>query len=250
MEKQNISFFVMCIALLFVGISFIFAVFELSGYAFAFELGILLIFIFFIAFAMVAAYHDKSWGWAVTGVILILILLDSILVSFLAKRFENTHLIAILFSIIGFVTAIINIRTSNKDDDSSNSKAEEYYPQAEKIEPVEKIEPEEPKKETETIIEALQEVKAEEEKPEIEVVEIPEIKKEIKIKPKKAIRTVKTKRAKTKRILAKFVASAETKRFHTAKCGWARIMKRKNRIYFNSRRKAERAGFKAHECVK
>ena len=33
------------------------------------------------------------------------------------------------------------------------------------------------------------------------------------------------------------------------KCNWARMMKRKNKVFFSSKRKAEAMGFAAHECV-
>ncbi len=47
----------------------------------------------------------------------------------------------------------------------------------------------------------------------------------------------------------KYVASALAKVYHVPKCEWANNIKKKNRIWFNSREKAEKLGYVKHDCV-
>ena len=219
MEKSNASFFVMNAVLLLVGISFILVVFELTRFAFLFQLGLLLIFIFFLGLAMHAAYNNKKWGWTLVAVTLILLLVDTIVLSVFGA-FGTAHIVAIIFSIVGLVIAFLNLGRGEEEAtlETEEDKTKAYYPNIDKVEPKED---EEPKKEEPQPVQ--EEVKVEE---------------------------VKVKSMKKAAPKAPFVGGAETKKFHTSKCGWARIMKRKNKIYFNSRRKAEKAGFKPHECVR
>ena len=217
MEKSRPSFLLMDVILLFAGISFILIVFDLSGITFMFEIALLVIFLFFMILGMITVYQDKNWGWTLIGAVLILLLLDTLFVSFLTKKFNAVHMAAIAFSVIGLVVTALNLSISRKsevDIKDEYPKVREYYPDIQKAEPKQE-----------------------------EVKESP--KEELKEEPKKEEATIKAK----KTVTAKFVASKETKKYHTSRCGWSRITKRKNRIYFDSRRKAESKGFKPHECV-
>ncbi|MBS3113839.1 hypothetical protein J4448_01935 [Candidatus Woesearchaeota archaeon] len=230
MEKLGISFFAMNFILLFVIIGFILIVFDLYRFAFVFELMILLVFIFLLAFAMFVIYHNEKLGWTILGAALILLLLDTFFIILLAGAFETAHITTIFFSVIGLLVILLNLRTAKSyesETEDEHKKAKNYYPY------IDKMEPEEPKQELNQEIKEEIKKESEDEK----ASEKTEIKKaEIKIKSKKTS-------------MPKFVASAETKKFHTVKCGWARLMKRKNKVFFNSIRRAQAAGFKAHECI-
>ena len=76
--KSPVSYFAMLFILLFAAIGFIFVVFGLDGIAFAFELVLLLAFMFFLAAGMFLAYSGKSAGFGVAAAALALILLDEI----------------------------------------------------------------------------------------------------------------------------------------------------------------------------
>lgn len=229
MEKPSIMFFAMCFILLFAAIGLILAVFDLHGLAFVFELVLLLVFISILAFAMLMVYHGKKFGWTVLGAALAALLADTFFIVLLTGLFEAAHATSIFFSVIGLAVALLNFREtaqkSEGDEGEGYEKAKEYYPYIDKMEPEHSV--------AESKEGLKQEIKS-------------ELKAEIE-KSKGIIR--KSKSAPAKQPKPQFVGSAETKMFHTSKCGWSRLMKRKNKIYFNSRRKAESAGFKAHDCV-
>lgn len=229
MEKPNISFFAMCFILLFAAIGLILAVFDLHRLAFVFELMLLLTFIFLLAFAMFMAYHNKKFGWTLIGATLAALLADTFFIVILTGSFETAHATTIFFSFIGLVVALLNFRGAAQESEAAEAegyeKAKEYYPYIDKMEPGHEA------------AESKEELKQ-------------EIKSELKTELEKSKDGIKeSKLAAAKKIKPQFVGSAETKMFHSSKCGWSRLMKRKNKIYFNSRRKAESAGFKAHECV-
>ena len=224
------SFFAMNLVLLFAIVSFIIIVFELAGFVFVFELMLLLVSIFLIAFAMFIIYRDERHGWTILGATLILVLLDTFFIILFSGKFGTPHITTIFFSVIGLLVILLNIR-SNKDDKIGTEDYQapkEYYPYDGKAE--QKESKQELKQEIKEEIKREMEEKKPSDKTKI-------TKAEIRIRPRKAV-------------MPKFVGSTETKKFHTAKCGWARLMKRKNKVFFNSRKRAQKAGFKAHECVK
>ena len=142
MEKPSISFFVTGFILLFALISFILVVFDLHRLAFVFELMLLLIFIFLLAFAMFVVYHNKKWGWTILGATLIILLLNLFFVFLLTRTFETIHITTMLFSVAGLVVALLNLRGTAKEPDESYSdmqheKSKDYYPYIDKMEPQE-----------------------------------------------------------------------------------------------------------------
>src|SRR3989344_1374665 len=235
MEKPGMSFLAMNFILLFAVIGFIIVVFKLGGFAFVFELMLLLVFIFLLAFAMFSVYHNKKWGWTILGAALTLLLLDAFFIALLTGEFGTSHIATIVFSVIGLLVVLLNLRRDKESDEPAvedrHEHTEDYYP----------IDKKEHEKQPEKSKEELKQEIKEEIKKEMEEGKAPEkaeVKKaEIRINPRKTA-------------MPKFIASAETKKFHTAKCGWAKIMKRKNKVFFNSKKRAQKAGFKAHECVK
>ena len=48
----------------------------------------------------------------------------------------------------------------------------------------------------------------------------------------------------------KYIASKTGAKFHAPKCDWAKRVKKKNAVWFNSKEEAKRAGYKADSCVK
>jgi len=139
MGKLSVSFFAMNIILLFAAISFVFVVFGLHRFAFVFELAVLLITIFFFAFAMFAVYSNKKWGWTLLGTILILLLLNTIFIYMLTGAFDTPHMTILLFSAAGLVIALINLKIDAESEIQieENEKTRDYYPYIDKMEPEE-----------------------------------------------------------------------------------------------------------------
>jgi glucan phosphoethanolaminetransferase (alkaline phosphatase superfamily) len=48
----------------------------------------------------------------------------------------------------------------------------------------------------------------------------------------------------------KFIASKTGVKYHAPKCDWAKKVKKKNAVWFNSKEEAKKAGYKADSCVK
>ena len=47
----------------------------------------------------------------------------------------------------------------------------------------------------------------------------------------------------------KFIASKTGTKFHAPKCDWAKRVKKKNAVWFNSEEEAKKAGYKKDDCV-
>ena len=140
--KPNISFFAVNFILLFAFISFILIVFDLHRFAFVLELGILLILLFFLAFAMFAVYNNKKWGWTLTGAVLVILLLNTFFIYMLTKTFDTAYVTATLFSVAGLALAIFSLRSSREAaSEPKDEKAREYYPYIDKMEPESAKEP-------------------------------------------------------------------------------------------------------------
>ena len=139
MEKPSISFFAMNLVLLFAVIGSIVVVFELNRLAFVFELAILLVLIFLLAFSMFAVYISKKLGWTMIAAILMLLLLDLFLIYLLTAKFETAHATAAVFSLIGIFLAFMNLIGNKGESGSSriaeHDKATSYYPYIDKMEP-------------------------------------------------------------------------------------------------------------------
>ena len=134
--KSPVSFFAMLFILLFAVIGFIFVVFELEGIAFAFELVLLLAFMFFLAFGMFMAYSDKSAGFGIIAVALALLLLDVSAVFLITESFGLKYITTTIFALAGFAVALINILTSPTEPkmEIHYGKKQYYYPLSEKAE--------------------------------------------------------------------------------------------------------------------
>ncbi len=51
-------------------------------------------------------------------------------------------------------------------------------------------------------------------------------------------------------IPGKFIASITGVKYHAPKCDWAKKIKKKNVVWFNSKEEAKKAGYKKDTCVK
>ena len=114
MEKQSMSFIAMDIILFFAIIGFILIVFDLSGMLFMLELGALLVFAFFLAFAMFSVYQNDYAGWGVIGAVLIILMLNAFFVSIAAAKFGIGNVMAILFSAVGIAVVLANVLGSRE----------------------------------------------------------------------------------------------------------------------------------------
>ena len=142
MERPNISFFAMCLILLFAAISFIFIVFDLHRFAFVIGLMTLLVIVSVFIFSMFIVYHNKKWGWTILGAGLILLLVDVIFVLIFTRTFETAHMTTISFSVLGLLIAFLNLRGSRRESGKAGyEKAENYYPYIDKMEVKEDKEP-------------------------------------------------------------------------------------------------------------
>lgn len=56
--------------------------------------------------------------------------------------------------------------------------------------------------------------------------------------------------AKTEYTPGKFVASQTGTTYHAPKCDWAKKIKKRNRVWFDSEKEAEKKGYKKHSCLK
>ncbi len=148
MEKPSISFFAINFVMLFAVIGFILAVFDLHRFAFVLELGILLILMSVLAFAMFAIYNNKKWGWTILAAALILLLLDAFFIFLLTGIFETTHMTIVFFSAIGLAIALFNLKSGAQEygesEEIGHREERGYYPYIDKIEP-EELQKEEPK---------------------------------------------------------------------------------------------------------
>lgn len=141
MEKPPLSFFAMSFILLFVLVSLIFAVFDLHRFAFVFELGILLVLLALFAFAMLAVYSNRLWGWTLMSALLILVLINLLFIYLITGTFETAHLTAVVFSIAALAISLLSLREPRNGHEGKEieeyEKAKDYYPFIDKMEPVE-----------------------------------------------------------------------------------------------------------------
>ena len=135
MEKPAISFFAMIFILLLVVIGFIIIVFDLNGLMFIFELWILLVFMFFLAFAMLIVHQNKSNGWEIIAGVLTLLLIDALVVFLFLNRLGIAYITTILFSVIGLAVAFANIAGKEQKEEIAGDSSKYYYPYIGNLEP-------------------------------------------------------------------------------------------------------------------
>ena len=134
MEKRIANLLLMNILLTLSTIGFIFVVFELTQFAFAFELLLLLAFICIFSFGMYNAYHGRKAGWILIASMLLAIIIDVIFISAISINLGLSHVFTLFFSIIALAVALISLRETHPEEEkiedvgqyySKSSKAEE-----------------------------------------------------------------------------------------------------------------------------
>lgn len=138
--ERPVSFFAMLFLLFFTAIGFIFVVFDLRGIAFVFELGLLLSFMFILAFAMFFVYNYKHSSWAIISAVLILLLLNVFVVFLLTRRLWASYILTSLFAVAGLVIALVNVALlPSRDAVEPPDEKVYYYPYISKAEQKQKL---------------------------------------------------------------------------------------------------------------
>ena len=137
--ERPISFFVMLFILLFAGLGFIFVVCDLYGFSFIFELGLLLAFMFVLAFAMFLIYQDKQKSWGIIAAVMLLLLFDVFIIFLITRKFTLAYATATIFAIAGLIVALLNAIMLQKErkevvEEPQYGKSKYYYPFIEKEE--------------------------------------------------------------------------------------------------------------------
>ena len=97
MEKRIANLFLIDVLLIFSTIGFIFVVFDLTQFAFAFELVVLLVFICLFAFGMYNAYHGRRSGWILIAALLLAVIIDVVFVSAVSTNLGLSHVFTLFF---------------------------------------------------------------------------------------------------------------------------------------------------------
>lgn len=225
--ERPVSFFVMLFILLFAGIGFIFVVFDLHGFSFIFELGLLLAFMFVLTFAMFLIYQNKEKSWGIIAAVMLLLLFDVFIIFLVARKFTLAYITTVIFTLAGFIVALLNAimlrneKVETATPETQYDKSKYYYPFVDRKEAAQE----------ESKEEARQELKS-------------ELKHKIKEEIKKENKNVEATFTP-----GKFVASKKANKFHSPKCDWAQRISKENQIWFNSEAEAKAKGFEPDKCV-
>ncbi|MAG91048.1 hypothetical protein CMO83_00055 [Candidatus Woesearchaeota archaeon] len=143
-DLSTISFFVMLFVLLFVFIGFIFVVFDLSGFSFIFELGLLLSFMFLLAFGMFFVFHEKRASWGIVGALLIVLLFNVSVIFLLTNNFNLAHITTVLFTVVGLIVVLLNLladrpKPAESVEVKQYDKSKYYYPFVDRVEIAEQV---------------------------------------------------------------------------------------------------------------
>ena len=215
MDKPTVHFFIMDFILLIACISFILAIFNLTGGLFLLEFRLLVVFLVLLTAGMSNAFYNNKKGWISIASILALMIIDIFFMFIFSGLFRTSNLVTILSSLVGILIALLGAIQSSHEQQGKGSGP--YYPA------------DDGKK-----IEAKEEISKEEMKQEIKE----EIKDELKeVSMKKSF------------FPGKYVASRKANKYHTPKCDWANRIKKGNEVWFQSKEEAEKNGFEADECV-
>lgn len=223
MEAPRLGYFAMIFTLLLAIIGFIFVVFDLRGVAFAFELALLLAFMFLLAFAMFGIYHYRMGNWGIIGSVLVVLIFDTLIIALFRRVFSTSYALTILFAIIGLIIVLYSYLTAPKNPEyveKQYDKSKYYYPFTDK--------------------EIKEEVKEELK---------PEIRKEVKQEVKSELRAEQNAASMEKTFTpGKFIATRKGNKFHQPKCVWANNINKENQVWFNSKADAIAKGYSEHKC--
>ena len=127
MEKRIASLFLMDILLVFSTIGFIFVVFDLTQFAFAFELVVLLVFISLFAFGMFNAYHERRSGWILIAAMLLAVIIDVVFIAAVSTNLGLSHIFTLFFSVMALAIALINLRGEHPKEEKIEHVSGPYY---------------------------------------------------------------------------------------------------------------------------
>lgn len=225
MEAPRLSYFAMIFVLLLTIIGFIFVVFDLRGVAFAFELALLLAFMFLLSFAVFGLLYRKRGNWGIIGAVLVVLIFDTLIIALFRGVFSASYALTILFAIIGLIIVLYNYLTARKEPEyveKQYDKSKYYYASVSRMESNE---------------ESKEEIKE-------------ELKQEVKKEVKEELTAEQKKAALMKKnyALGKFIASKKANTFHVPICVWADNINEENQVWFDSKRDAVAKGYSEHKC--
>ncbi len=227
MDKTYFSLILLFIANL-LGIFYILP--KLGTTLFLFEFLVLAFFMLLFVVTIYTFYFDFENRYILNAMFFILGLINTIFLYFNIKTVMLVLLTAA--NAFGLVIAINSIK---------EKKAKHLEKEPSVV--VEELKPEIRKKDEEKIIsEVKKELEEYKRKKEVE-----EIEKEADLLAK-----AEKKISEVKKIYkpGKFVGSKNSNKYHSPKCDWAKRIKRKQRIWFNSEAEAKKKGYSAHSCLK
>lgn len=218
MEAPRLSYFAMIFVLLLTIIGFIFVVFDLNGVAFAFELALLLAFMFLLAFAVFGLTvfgfrYSRRGNWGIIGAVLVVLIFDTLIIALFMGVFSTKYALTILFAIIGLIIVLFSYLTARREPEyveKQYDKSKYYYSSVDKIETKEELRQ--------------------------------EVKEELTAEQKKAALMKKN------YALGKFIASKKADTFHVPLCVWADNINEENRVWFDSKKDAIARGYLEHKC--
>ncbi len=217
MEAPRLSYFAMIFVLLLTIIGFIFVVFDLRGVAFAFELALLLAFMFLLSFAVFGLLYHRRGNWGIIGSVLVVLIFDTLIIALFMGVFSTKYALTILFAIIGLIIVLFSYLTARREPEyveKQYDKSKYYYSSVDKIETKE---------------ETKEELKQ-------------EVKEELTAEQKKAALMKKN------YALGKFIASKKGETFHVPLCVWADNINEENQVWFDSKKDAVAKGYSEHKC--
>lgn len=189
--------------LLFVTLlSMILVVFQLSGWAFALSLILLLGVLLWGLLGAMTVYGSIRWSWSFLMPVPIVMLVYSLVVYTRQGMIEYLGIL-ITGAIILFLVTVINMRLVADSD--AQPKVQVYERLPEKVEPV---------------------------------------------KAQKASSTAKSASVSSSVTPGRFVASKFGTTYHTAKCDWAKKVRKRNQVWFKTKDEAKRAKLRPHSCIK
>ena len=127
MEKRIESLLLMNVLLTFSMIGFIFVVFGLTQFAFAFELLVLLVFISLFSFGMYNAYHGRRAGWVLIAAMLLTVIADVIFIAGASSTLRISHVSTLFFSVLALAIALINLNGNHVKEEKIEHVSGPYY---------------------------------------------------------------------------------------------------------------------------
>ncbi|HZX45016.1 MAG TPA: hypothetical protein VFF28_05020 [Candidatus Nanoarchaeia archaeon] len=114
MGELKLSFFAVDVILLVVFLGLTRTVFRLSGIGFVLELLALIILLFAAFIALVPAYSGSRGGWGFLAIVFAVIFIDLLFIFLATGRAGTAFTGALLFSALGLLVSVLNVRKKEK----------------------------------------------------------------------------------------------------------------------------------------